>query len=207
MKTMTFRTGFVLTLGVIAPLVALQSFAVETNSTPAATPSQAALSADSSPAAAGAPVKLPYGVDDVLKLSRAQISEDIIVNYVQTSGTIYSLAPQDIVYLHSQGVSDRVVTAMLDQRRRATDSVASPGAVSVPSVQPAPSAPVPAEAPAPTETPAPTYTDATAGYNEPTPDYTQPAQVASTVYVIPYAPAAAAYYGYYRYKHYQESRG
>ena len=199
MKTMKFPTGFVLTLSVIASLVAVRCLAVDTNSASAATPSQPSLGADSPAVAPGAKVKLPYGVDDVLKLSRAQISEDIIVNYVQTSGTIYTLAPEDIVYLHGQGVSDHVVTAMLDQRKRATDAAAPQTAVSVAAVQSAASSPTPAEAPAPVETaaPAPTYSEEVADYNGPTPAYTQPAQ-GSTVYVIPYPAASAAYYGYYR---------
>ena len=198
MKSMKFRTGLVLALGVISLLIAVRSFAADTNSIPAATPSQPSLSADSSAVAAGAQVKLPYGVDDVLKLSRAQISEDVIVNYVQTSGTIYSLAPEDIVYLHGQGVSDRVVTTMLDQRKRATDA-AQQVPVSGTAVQSGASAPTLAEAPAPVENPAPapTYSVGAADYNEPAPAYTEPAQGASTVYVIPYSGASAAYYGYY----------
>src|SRR5215831_13161192 len=43
--------------------------------------------------------KLPYGADDVLKLSQGKVSEDIILTYVQTSGMIYDLKPNDIVYL------------------------------------------------------------------------------------------------------------
>ena len=41
-----------------------------------------------------APVKLPYGVEDVLKLSRAQVSEDVTLNFIRNSGTIYNLAPR-----------------------------------------------------------------------------------------------------------------
>src|SRR5260221_6567528 len=62
--------------------------------------------------------KLPYGAEDVLKLSQANIGEEIILNYVQSSGTIYNLSPKDIVYLHNQGVSEKVINAMIDQRKR-----------------------------------------------------------------------------------------
>src|SRR5689334_18003178 len=50
------------------------------------------------PAPASAPVpvvketpapKLSYGLEDVLKLSRANVSEDITLTYIQNSGTIY----------------------------------------------------------------------------------------------------------------------
>jgi hypothetical protein len=68
------------------------------------------------------PSGLPYGVEDILKLSRAQISDDIIINYIRNSGTVYNLAPKDIVYLRDQGVSDAVVNAMLNQRKKAVET-------------------------------------------------------------------------------------
>ena len=80
----------------------------------------------STPAPAdSAPVKLPYGVEDVLKLSRAQVSEDVTLNFIHNSGTIYNLAPKDIVYLHNEGVSDRVINAMLDQRKNVPAEMAA----------------------------------------------------------------------------------
>ena len=45
------------------------------------------------------PVKLPYGVDDIVKLSRSQVNEEIIIKYIQNSDTIYTLTPKEIVYL------------------------------------------------------------------------------------------------------------
>src|ERR1039457_2664376 len=70
------------------------------------------------PAAADmVPVTLPYGAQDVLKLSRAQVGEDVTLNFIHNSGTIYNLAPKDIVYLHNEGVSDRLINTMLDQRK------------------------------------------------------------------------------------------
>src|SRR5712672_1328232 len=56
---------------------------------------------------------LAYGVADVVKLSRAQVSDDIIVSYIQSASTVYSLEPKDIVYIKEQGVSDRVLSAMM----------------------------------------------------------------------------------------------
>src|SRR5439155_1211767 len=69
--------------------------------------------------------KLPYGVEDVLKLSRAQVSEDITLTYIQNSGTIYDLRPNDIVYLKEQGVSDKLISAMMEQRKKALDAAAA----------------------------------------------------------------------------------
>jgi len=121
--------------------------------------------------------RLPYGVDDVVKLSKAQVSEDVILTYVQNSGTIYSLGPREIVLLKESGVSDRVVNAMLDQRKKAAEA-----------------------APA-TATPAPVYTDNS--YAATAPTYASPEASAdsapeqpapSSVYVIPYPDKGPVYY-------------
>jgi hypothetical protein len=138
----------------------------QTASTPAATP------ATLTPAASA---KLPYGVEDIVKLSRAQVSEDVILTYIHNSGTIYNLAPKDIVGLRDQGVSDRVINTMLDQAKTVPQAAAP--------MDPAMFAA------------APTYAYA------PAPDYSQPAPTyspASSVYVIPYPAATTAYYGYYQ---------
>lgn len=68
-----------------------------------------------------APV-LSYGVPQILQLSQANVGDDVIVRYVQNSGTIFPLAADEIVFLKQQGVSDAVLKAMLDQRQRLTGS-------------------------------------------------------------------------------------
>lgn len=75
--------------------------------------------AGSSTAAAPA---LSYGVEPVVELAQAKVSDDIIVRYVQNSGTIFALQAPEIVYLKQQGVSDAVLGAMMDQRERLTGS-------------------------------------------------------------------------------------
>ncbi|HXF10808.1 MAG TPA: hypothetical protein VN625_08495 [Desulfuromonadaceae bacterium] len=67
-------------------------------------------------------VTLSYGVPEVLQLAQARLSDDVIVRYVQNSGTIYALSAPEIVYLKQQGVSDTVLSAMIDQRKRLTGS-------------------------------------------------------------------------------------
>jgi hypothetical protein len=136
-----------------------------------------------------APSKLPYGVEDVVKLTQAQVNEDIILNYVQNSGTIYNLGPQDLVYLKNTGVSDKVVYAMLENRKRATDMAAAAQAqVTAAAQQPGPdNSAAPAEQ-APTETGvAPDYAAGGAPVDSQT--------GASSVYVIPYN-SGGYYYGY-----------
>src|SRR4051812_34089719 len=76
-----------------------QGFAQDTTATQ---PASATVTATATSAQA---VKLPYGVEDLLKMSRAQVSDDVIATYIQNNGTIYNLGPNDIVYLKEQGVS------------------------------------------------------------------------------------------------------
>ena len=134
--------------------------------------------------------QLSFGVPDVLKLSNAKISEDTIVTYIQSSGRSYGgLGASEIVYLHEQGVSDRVVTTMLDQRKKLTEAAAQ-------TTQQASAAPATTQANANTDQ----YPQA---YVPPTVTYVQPEPV-STVYVIPNSPSYMDYgyypsYGYYGY--------
>ena len=69
-----------------------------------------------------APVQLSYGVPQVLQLSQAKVGDSTIVAYIQNSGTIYSLNASEIIYLKQQGVSDAVITTMLNQRQRVTQT-------------------------------------------------------------------------------------
>ena len=79
-----------------------------------------------------APAKLPYGVEDVLKLTQAQVNEDVVLNYVLNSGTAYSLNAGDIVYLRNQGVSDHVITTMMNQRNHVAEEAAAQQAATMP---------------------------------------------------------------------------
>jgi hypothetical protein len=138
-----------------------------------------------------APVKLPYGVEDILKLSRAQVTEDVILTYIRNTGTIYNLAPQDIVYLRDQGVPDRVINAMQDQRRIVPAETAAQSPA--PSTTATPQAPVTSDANA---SAVPQYAPA---YVQPAPTYVQPQptyEPVSTLYVIPYR-STRLYYPYY----------
>lgn len=107
--------------------------------------------------------ELSYGVPQVLQLVQAKVSDDIIVNFIQNSGTIYALQANEIVYLKQQGMSDTVLNAMLNQRSRLASSTA-----------PAPAAAASASAsytpPAATAQPAAVYA---------------PSAQSSMVYVIP----------------------
>src|SRR5262249_26946145 len=105
--------------------------------------------------------------------------------YVQNSGTAYSLSADDIVQMRKEGVSDRVINAMLDQHMKAVETAQRT------------TAPAPAnEEFSATSAPAPS------GETGSTPE--KPAVVeapltpsGSSVTVIQYPAATSAYYGYY----------
>src|SRR4051812_27277570 len=59
----------------------------------------------SPPLAATIQAKLPSGVEDVVKLSKAQIGEEVIAGFIRNSGSTYSLSPREVIYLRDQGVS------------------------------------------------------------------------------------------------------
>jgi len=70
--------------------------------------------------------QLAPALEEVVKLSKAGVSDAVTLAYVQTSGMSYSLNAQDILRLQEQGVSPQVVTAMLERNgevRRATEAV------------------------------------------------------------------------------------
>ncbi len=192
MKMRTFLTDLFASLG--AGSLLLLSATAQTSPPTTATPAPAA--------SASTPVKLPYGAEDVLKLSRAQVGEEVTLNFIRNSGTIYNLAPKDIVYLRNEGVSDRVINTMLDQRKNVPAEAATQAALA--NTAPAPSAPVSSGAiAAPARQYAPTYV-------QQAPVYVQPQPIsapASTLHVIPYPYSGYRYPGwnpyyygsYYRY--------
>src|SRR6266550_8429493 len=114
-------------LGAICCIPLAYALGADINSAPAEVPTQAVVTAPAPSAPASISTektdsaKLPYGVADVVKLSRSQVSEDVILSYVQNSGTAYSLGPDDIVRLRNEGVSDRVINTMLAQHKRAVE--------------------------------------------------------------------------------------
>jgi hypothetical protein len=125
-------------------------------------------------------IRLPApssAVEDIIKLSRADISEAVILNFIDTSGTLYDLKPRDVIRLRDEGVKDSVINAMIDQRRKFETNAA-------PTI-----APEPAPAPA-VQTPCPVSCNLCGG-----PMYCKREPI-STVYVIPYSSSRPAYASY-----------
>ncbi len=56
----------------------------------------------------------PLSVADVKALAKAGISEDIIINQIKSSHTVFHLSVADIIDLRDSGVSDKVVNFMIN---------------------------------------------------------------------------------------------
>jgi len=124
--------------------------------------------------AQSAPANQSPQLQEVVKLTQAKMSDDVILQYVKNSGASYNLSADDILYLNSQGVSQAVISALLASKSSAPAPTAAPVApiapvaspstpppVVSPQVSPYPGAPM--AAPVPTDAPVP-GSDLTLGY-------------------------------------------
>jgi hypothetical protein len=62
------------------------------------------------------------GVDDVMKLASAGISQDVMLAFVQNSGAMYDPSADEIQQMRSAGVSATVIVAMIDHDKTARKS-------------------------------------------------------------------------------------
>ncbi len=66
----------------------------------------------------------PLSVEDVIRMSRTdpatntRVSDEVILNYIRTSNSVYNLQPADLQYLSASGVSERVIIEMNNTRNR-----------------------------------------------------------------------------------------
>jgi hypothetical protein len=63
--------------------------------------------------AQSAPVNLSPQVQEIVRLNQAHLGDDVIKAYIKNSGRAYSLSADDILYLSSQGISQGVLSALL----------------------------------------------------------------------------------------------
>src|ERR1035438_5765313 len=87
-----------------------------------------------------APANLSPDLQEVVKLSQSHMGDDVILNYVKSSGKSYKLSADDLIYLNSQGVSQGVISAL---QTASSASPNPPPVVSAPE-PPAAMAPTPA---------------------------------------------------------------
>jgi len=121
---------------VIASLLSSQGYGVAFAQAPAQQPT-----AQPAQQVAPQPAQQVLNNDAIIKLVKAGLSDDLIVNTIGTSPGAYDVSPDGMIALKSAGISDRVVAAM-----EAKASAAAPTAP--PAVAAAPPMPVPAPAPA-----------------------------------------------------------
>jgi hypothetical protein len=74
------------------------------------------------------PVQLSASAQDILKLSRAKVGEDVIIAFVQGHSSHFDLTASEIVHLRNNGVSDRVLAAMVNQPSPAAPAPQPPAA-------------------------------------------------------------------------------
>jgi hypothetical protein len=87
-----------------------------------------------------APSNLSPDLQEVVKLSQSHMGDDVIVNYIRSSGKSYKLSADDLIYLNSQGVSQGVISAL----QTASSASPNPPPAAAPPAAPAPTAPPPA---------------------------------------------------------------
>jgi hypothetical protein len=105
-------------------------------------------------------VSVNPAVQEVVKLSRAKMNDDVILAYIRNSGVSYSLSADDVLYLNGQGVSQAVIAALL--QARPAMAPAAPANIA----PPAPQYPVPSPTPAPpaqSAPPSPFVSESSAG--------------------------------------------
>ena len=146
-----------------------------------------------SPDGQTATVVLSAGVPEILKLSAAHVGDDAIVAFIGSSGTVYNLSVNEIIYLKGQGLSDHVLAAMLDQHKQ-TAAV---------SVQVTTTALAPTQAAPPASTPASVYANIPG--TEFAPSVAQPAATQAAPASTAYASQPAATYAYPSYSPYYAS--
>lgn len=56
---------------------------------------------------------LPYGTDEILKMTQGGIEAGVIQSYIAQSTVAYNLSADDILSLHKQGVAPQVVAALI----------------------------------------------------------------------------------------------
>ncbi len=125
----------------------LASIGIAQTPPPAAAPKPAA----PKPAAAK-PAAAPSPVDSVIQSVKAGLSESLIIKTLQRDNKPMNLTPADLVKLKNAGVSENIISVMLDP-----SSAPAPAAAPAPAPAPVAAAPAPAPAPvaAPVSTPAP----------------------------------------------------
>jgi hypothetical protein len=117
MKTQNFKKSFLAAAAVTGLALSAMTVAAQDSSNVTATQ-------QTTPQAA--PVQLSYGVAQIVQLAQAKVSDSTILTFVQNSGNSYGLDANQIIYLRQNGVSDAVVSAMLNQPKNVASNQTAP---------------------------------------------------------------------------------
>lgn len=93
-------------------------------------------------------------LQEVVTLSREQMADEVITNYIRSTGKSYQLSADQIIYLKNQGVSSPVLSALL--QTASAGGIPDPAPAPVIATAPAPTAPPPAPAVSVPSSPPPT---------------------------------------------------
>lgn len=63
------------------------------------------------------PASAQTSINDLVGLKAAGFSDDILIALIQTDGSVYTLSSDDLIFLRYQGVSERLMLAMLATRQ------------------------------------------------------------------------------------------
>ena len=67
---------------------------------------------DNAEAKAAAARRPPLGLTDVVTMAQNHVSDSVIINEIRTTGSVFTMSSNDVIYLKQQGVSDVVVQEM-----------------------------------------------------------------------------------------------
>jgi len=91
----------------------------------------------------------PLSVADVKAMAAARVSDDVIINQIRTSRTVYHLGGSDIIDLHNSGVSDSVINFMISTPSQVVNESGVAAGPVVPQAPPPPLAQTVVVAPGP----------------------------------------------------------
>jgi hypothetical protein len=129
------RANVLLRSFVTTAAITLASGALGDTPQPTATASPSTMSAPGTPTPVPVPAP-PY--EDIIKLWRANLSEDFVKHHIETGSIVYNLSADDIVKLRTAGLPEALINTMVQTTRRTPTPAGTPAAA-----QPGPAVPTP----------------------------------------------------------------
>ena len=64
-------------------------------------------------------------IEEIVRLAKSGVSDEVILTLIERDKTIFTIPPDDLVTLKSDGVSEAVVVAMLKSGREEGEAISS----------------------------------------------------------------------------------